>query len=179
VGQILAEGGHLPLLEAFPEAITTDLLPQADGRVLEALVVCGRKMPERLSLVDAYRLVDTVISGYGKRAQAAAIAQGVDWKAMSHAVRIGGQALELLTTGHLTLPRPDADHLRAIKTGQVDLETVRAEIDALLEQVEAAQQVSVLLEQPDRELAERIVLDAYREAVLGNSKCQFAPKMGT
>ena len=127
--RILVEGDHLPLLEAFPEAITTDLLPQANGRALEALVVCGRKMSERLSLMDAYRLVDSIVSSYGKRAQAAATAQGVDWKAMSHAVRIGGQALELLTTGHLTLPRPDADYLRAIKTGQVDLETVRAEID--------------------------------------------------
>lgn len=175
--RILAEGGHLPLLEAFPEAITTDLLPQANGRALEALVVCGRKMSERLSLVDAYRLVDSIVSSYGKRAQAAATAQGVDWKAMSHALRIGGQALELLTTGHLTLPRPDADYLRAIKTGQVGLETVRAEIDAILEHVEAAQQASVLPEQPDRELAEQIVLDTYREAILDDNKSPLAPKM--
>jgi len=127
--RILVEGDHLPLLEAFPEAITTDLLPQANGRALEALVVCGRKMSERLSLVDAYRLVDSIVSSYDKRAQAAATAQGVDWKAMSHAVRIGGQAFELLTTGHLTLPRPEANYLRAIKMGRINLETVRAEID--------------------------------------------------
>lgn len=169
VGQILAEGSHLPLLEAFPEAVSTDSLPQADGRVLAALVVCGRKMPERLALADAHGLVSTLLAGYGKRAQAAATAQGVDWKALSHAVRIGSQALELLSTGHLTLPRPDADHLRAIKTGQADAEAVRAEIDALLEQVEAAQAASVLPETPDRALAEQIVLDAHRAAVLGDA----------
>ena len=178
VGRILAEGDHLPLLEAFPEAITTDLLPQANGRAFEALVVCGRKMSERLSLVDAYRLVDSVISGYGKRAQAAATAQGVDWKAMSHALRISGQALELLTTGHLTLPRPNADYLCAIKMGKVDLEVVRAEIDGMLEQVETAQQVSVLPEHPDRELAEQIVLNAYREAVLAYKENLFVPNIG-
>ena len=168
VGQILAEEGHLPLLQAFPDAISTDALLQADGRVLAALVVCGRKMPERLALADAHDLVSTLLAGYGKRAQAAATAQGVDWKALSHAVRIGSQALELLSTGHLTLPRPDAEHLRAIKTGQADAEAVRAEIDDLLKQVEAAQATSVLPETPDRVLAEQIVLDAHRAAVLAD-----------
>jgi len=169
VGQILAEGSHLSLLEAFPDAVSTDSLPQADGRVLAALVVCGRKMPERLALTDAHVLVNTLLAGYGKRAQAAATAQGIDWKALSHAVRIGGQALELLSTSHLTLPRPDADHLRAIKTGQADAEAVRAEIDALLEQVEAAQAASALPQTPDRALAEQIVLDAHRAAVLAEA----------
>jgi hypothetical protein len=169
VGALLQDRLHLPLLEAFPESIGTALLPQADGRVLSALVVCGRKMPERLALADAHALVSTLLAGYGKRAQAAATAEGVDWKALSHAVRIGGQALELLSTGHLTLPRPDADHLRAIKTGQADAEAVRAEIDALLAQVEAAQRTSVLPETPDRALAEEIVIDAHRAAVLADA----------
>jgi hypothetical protein len=169
LGTLFQDGLHLPLLEAFPAAVGTDLLPQADGRVLSALVVCGRKMPERLALADAHHLVSTLLAGYGKRAQAAAIAEGVDWKALSHAVRIGGQALELLSTGHLTLPRPDADRLRAIKTGQADADAVRAEIDALLEQVEAAQATSVLPEQPDRTLAEEIVFDAHRAAVLSGT----------
>lgn len=169
VGHILAEEEHLPLLEAFPNAVSLDSLPQADGRVLAALVVCGRKMSERLALSDAQRLVYTLLTGYGKRAQAAATTQDVDWKALSHAVRIGGQALELLSTGYLTLPRPDADHLRAIKMGQADVEAVRAEIDALLERVHAAQAASVLPETPDRALAEQIVFDAYRAAVLAET----------
>lgn len=169
VGHVLAEGGHLPLLDAFPDAVSTDSLPQADGRVLAALVVFGRKMPERLALSDAHDLVRTLLAGYGKRAQAAATAQGADWKALSHAVRIGGQALELLSAGHLTLPRPEADHLRAIKTGQADVEAVRAEIDVLLERVEAAQAASVLPETPDRALAEQIVFDAHRAAVLAET----------
>jgi hypothetical protein len=176
VGQILAEGSHLPLLEAFPDAVSTDRLPQADGRVLAALVVCGRKMPERLALTDAHHLVGTIVAGYGRRARAAATAQGVDWKALSHAVRIGSQALELLSTGHLTLPRPD--RLRAIKIGQADVEAVRAEIDMLLEQVEAAQATSVLPETPDRALAELIVLDAYREAVLNDREYLSMPTLG-
>ena len=128
--------------------------------------------------MDACCFVDSIIAGYGKRVQAAAVAQGVDWKAMSHALRISGQALELLTTGHLTLPRPNADYLFAIKMGKVDLEVVRAEIDGMLEQVETAQQVSVLPEHPDRELAEQIVLNAYREAVLAYKDNLFVPNIG-
>jgi hypothetical protein len=37
--------------------------------------------------------------------------EGVDWKALSHAVRVGTQALELLKTGHVTFPLPNAAHV--------------------------------------------------------------------
>lgn len=56
---------------------------------------------------------------YGSRVENAA-AQGYDYKSLGHAVRLLGQAEEYLTTGVITLPRPDADYLKTILRGTID-----------------------------------------------------------
>ncbi len=67
-------------------------------------------------------------------ARAAERNEGVDWKALSHTVRVGYEALELLESGSLTYPSPTREHLRAIKAGEVPYAAVAAEIDALCRQ---------------------------------------------
>jgi hypothetical protein len=59
---------------------------------------------------------------------------GYDTKFASHAVRLGLQGIELLTTGELTLPMPEGDRrvVRAVKTGQV----TKTEALAIVEDVE-------------------------------------------
>ena len=91
---------------------------------------------------------------------------GVDWKALSHAVRVGQEAIELLTTGRLVFPLADARHLLEIKLGQVPHEAVADEIAHLLRAVEAAAATSTLPDEPDREAAADLVLQAYRQQVL-------------
>ena len=91
---------------------------------------------------------------------------GVDWKALSHAVRVGQEAIELLTTGRLVFLLAGAAHLLAIKLGHVPYEAVAEEIAQLLRAVEVAAATSTLPDQPDREAAEELVLHAYRRQVL-------------
>lgn len=60
-------------------------------------------------------------------------AHGYDTKFASHALRLGLQGIELLTTGRLTLPMPE-DARRVcmqVKTGQVDEVHARAQIAAV------------------------------------------------
>ena len=63
--------------------------------------------------------VASMISKYGERAKAAAKDGAFDRKAMYHAVRIIGEANELLDTGGLIFPRPEPD-LRELKTIRFD-----------------------------------------------------------
>jgi hypothetical protein len=60
---------------------------------------------------------------------------GYDTKFAMHALRLGAQGVELLTTGRITLPVPDpaGAYLRAVRRGEVPL----AEVVASLEDVEA------------------------------------------
>jgi hypothetical protein len=87
--------------------------------------------------------------------------EGVDWKSLSHAVRVGREAMEFLATGWITFPLPYADHILAIKRGLVPYSDVAAEIETLLTSVEDAQAKSCLPEAPDQDYMDDLVCRAY------------------
>lgn len=128
--------------------------------------VCNRKMPYRASLQSAMDLMQRVVDEYGKRALMAETNEGVDWKAMSHAIRIGQEALELLETGSITFPRPNAEELIGIKTGQLPYKDVASDVEKLFETIEAAAPHSSLRDEPDIEWIEDFVADIYRSEAL-------------
>lgn len=124
-----------------------------------------RHIPFTETLQTARKIVDGILRQYGQRARRAAEGGGNDWKAMSHAVRVGREAIELLDTGRLTFPRPEAEHLLAIKLGRVAPEIVRQEIEDLVSEVEAAAARSRLPDTVDPGTIEEILLEAYGERV--------------
>lgn len=67
------------------------------------------------SIKTAYHKVQKVIASYGKRAEAAASDNGVDWKAISHCVRVLIQVEELLTLNRITFPLVNAEFVKSIK----------------------------------------------------------------
>ena len=176
--QAIAEHGHLAKLE-----VASDTLPalfatkglehtaiihiphpsRADP--IPHLECCNRKAPFFTSLKDTRAIYARLLDEYGARALLAEKNEGVDWKALSHAVRVGHEALELLATAWITFPLPNAAHVLAIKRGDVPYAAVAEEIEDLLARVEAAQATSVLPEAPDTDYADAIVMEAYREAV--------------
>jgi hypothetical protein len=123
--------------------------------------VCGRKMPYTSSIKNARDIMEALVNEYGKRALQAETNQGVDWKALSHAVRIGRQAIELLSTGGVIFPRPDAEHLLAIKTGRMTYQVVADEIETLLIAIECAAARSGLPDEPDRSWIDDFVVRAH------------------
>jgi predicted nucleotidyltransferase len=78
---------------------------------------------------------------------------GYDTKYAMHALRLGLQGVELLTTGRITLPVPDADleYLRAIRRGEVELDEVVAAVTAREEQLSRLRSSSSLPSEPDRQ----------------------------
>ena len=133
--------------------------------VMRHVEVCGRKIPEHATLkygLDVYR---KILDQYGARARQAEENQGVDWKALSHAVRIGRQSVEFLRTGHIAFPRPDRAILMKIKQGAFDYEIVSREIEHLLESVEQAARRSLLPEEPDMDWINRFVMRVYADQV--------------
>lgn len=66
--------------------------------------VCGRKLAYTATIKSARECIARIVEEYGHRALAAEANEGVDWKALSHAVRVGREALELLMTGAITFP---------------------------------------------------------------------------
>jgi hypothetical protein len=106
--------------------------------------VCDRKMPLTASIKNAFDMMTKVVNEYGKRALMAETQEGVDWKALSHAVRVADEAIELLSTGHVTFPLPRAVYVTDVKLGRIPYRAVADEIDDLLVKVEAAAAASPL-----------------------------------
>lgn len=136
------------------------------GRLVRHLEVCGRRMPFTSSIKSARELAQHLVDEYGERALRAERNEGIDWKALSHAVRVGREALELLETGKITFPLPYAAEIMAIKQGDRPYATVGEEIDRLLEVVEVAASRSVLRDEPDQDFIDDLVARAYRASVL-------------
>ena len=59
----------------------------------------------------------------------------VDWKAMSHALRVSLEIKELLLTGNITFPLKDKEMLLDIKQGKIDKTEVAEKISNLLEEI--------------------------------------------
>ena len=83
-----------------------------------------------------------------------------------HAVRVGREAIEFLTTGHITFPRPEAPHLLDIKQGRLPFQQVSEEIEELLVKVEEATAVSSLPNSFDPAVIDDFVEQLHRTVVL-------------
>lgn len=145
-------------------AVVPQTMP--NGGVVQHWEVCGRKMPFTSSIKNGREIMQKLVDEYGKRALQAESNQGVDWKALSHAVRVGHQALELLQTGKITFPLPNREHVLAIKLGQFDYSAVAAEIEDLLPRIEAAAKASSLRDEPDYQWIDDFVAAAHRTEVI-------------
>lgn len=128
--------------------------------------VCNRKMPLTQTIKSAYEVMRRIVDEYGHRALQAESNQGVDWKALSHAVRVARQAIELLRTGEVIFPRPEAAHLTAIKLGQLPYQQVAEEIDDLLPTVEREAELSTLQPLANQAWIDDFVATVYRDAIL-------------
>lgn len=139
-----------------------------EGRSQRFLSVCGRKIPFNVKVVQAHDILRRLQAAYGERARQARDNENVDWKACSHAVRVGHQAVELLTTGHMTLPLPRQTRslVLAIKQGTLPYDHVASLIERLLDNVEHAAKHSRLPAEPDREWIADFVASAHNEVMM-------------
>jgi hypothetical protein len=88
---------------------------------------------------------------------------GLDTKFVMHGFRLARQGTELLRTGNMTFPRPDAAQLRAIRDGKVyrDSETAIADWEKEAAILDAALTDSVLPEKADFGAHNQLLMDVY------------------
>lgn len=140
-------------------------IPHPNGADCWHIDVCDRRMPMTVVAAEAYKVYEKVWDNYGERARQAMTNEGIDWKAMSHAVRVAEQAIELLDTKRITFPRPNARDLLEIKKGSLPYDLVSKRLERLVAEVSEASLRSQLPEQSDVALAERCVLNIYKEQI--------------
>lgn len=100
---------------------------------------------------------------YGSRSRLAAQLT-YDFKSITHAFRLVGEAEELIKTGYITFPRPDAAFLLDIKnknyTGDVEVE-----INQKLDEIRKIE--SPLPKEPNHSKANQLCIDTYKNHIMG------------
>jgi hypothetical protein len=138
------------------------------GRELQALApafvsrTAGRAF---LGYLDAQRRGLTG-ERHATRTRELSTRHGYDTKYAMHALRIGHQGIELLTTGRITLPvaEPTRSALREVRAGEVPLETVLRRLDAVGAELDEASRVDALPARPDVAAVDAFLVRAYRRA---------------
>lgn len=140
----------------------------ASGTEMLHIEVCNKKQPFTNTVKQAHDCYKRIFDEYGARAKQAETNEGIDWKALSHAMRVGQQAIELLNTGFITFPRPNAPELLSIKKGEVPYKKIAEDLDVLLNQVVAASEVSPLPELPSYDKVNDLLASIYQAHVCGD-----------
>jgi hypothetical protein len=132
-----------------------------DSMSLRMYEVVGKKFQETARVDYVLPILVRFITEYGVRAQKAEQNEGVDWKALSHALRAAYQVKELFVDGTMTMPRPEAGILLAVKQGRLAFKSVQAELEQTMSEVEALAERSELPEKADHKFAKHFLLYAY------------------
>ena len=92
-----------------------------NGSIESYFVCCNRMVGFKNTVKEAAALYRHIYESYGNRARQAECNEGIDWKALSHAVRVGNKAIELLNTHSITFPLPNASPHPRHQAGQHSL----------------------------------------------------------
>lgn len=133
----------------------------------DTLEVCGRKFQSTVTVNYAKEALQKIYDNYGHRAKAAKDSEGIDWKAISHAMRVCYQGLELLEKGKITLPlKEDArKELLEVKLGKIPYPQVQDKLESLMVLLESTKTVSKLPENIDSKLVDELVIKMYHSQV--------------
>lgn len=93
-----------------------------ESRTIRSMRVLGKLHMSSLFVGELLNRLKDLHGKYGKRAKSTMDAEGVDWKAMSHAVRVAMQAQDLLLTGKISFPLKYADEIKEIKAGKISFD---------------------------------------------------------
>jgi len=132
-----------------------------NGELKSYLVLCGSKHDLDITLEEFYNRVKKAYDTYGERAKMAEQNQGIDWKALSHAVRSIDQMRELLASGKIKYPLKTAQKLLDIKRGVFSWKDVETMITDGLEEINRLQTESPTFHQYDPMFVESLVLSLY------------------
>jgi len=136
-----------------------------NGAIITYFEVCDRKFQLTNSVKYSLAVLTKIYNEYGHRAKLAEENDGIDWKALSHAVRVNFEGKELLQTGFITFPCPERQLLLDIKNGALPYKEVEKIIEDGLQELEAAQVNSKLQEKPDYQWADDFIYEVYSNIV--------------
>lgn len=140
------------------------LHPDADR--IPMVEICGRKLKDTVTVQYALDVLIKAREEYGRRAREAANADGADYKALSHSIRIASELKSFYTDGGITFPMENADHIKDIKAGKYRVKEITEELTALTDEIEILAEQSSYPEGLKRDAHDQRIFDLYKEIVI-------------
>ena len=123
------------------------------------LEILGRKYSPTVSIEYLLEACQKLEQGYGSRVTNTEI----DWKALSHAVRVILEIEELLTTSKIVFPLSQAPYIYSIKQGKEDFDDVIQFITQKIEIIDNLLEVTALPHSVDISFQKKTILSLYGE----------------
>jgi len=130
-----------------------------------SLVLCGKVHQGNIGILEFVKRVEKEYTKYGKRAEEAENNKGIDWKALSHAVRALTQMKQLIETGKIQYPLSNAKYILSIKLGKKPYKEVEKLIYNGIEDVDRMLKNPNLIVKntKNKNIIKNIILEAYNE----------------
>ena len=141
----------------------------------QMLYLCGKFHEGTTRMRQFIRRIEAHMERFGERTREAERNQGLDLKALSHALRALMQMEELLTTGKVCFPLKGREELIAIKEGHIARDEVENRILKYLGRVNAMRETAPYNGTPDLEFARSCLLSCYK---IRNTSHAFRPCPG-
>ena len=106
------------LAERFKDVNGFKLIDIANnGKIIKSFEVAGRIFGETTPVKFILESLDSRVREYGGRVNRANETEGIDWKSISHAIRVFQQIVEYVETKTISFPRPNTWFLTEVKSG--------------------------------------------------------------
>jgi len=125
----------------------------------EYIEVLGKRFSEMVTIGYFVEKITAMQEQFGNRSKSSAT--GIDFKALSHAVRVISEVEELLDDNFITFPLKNAQYVKSIKDGYESLEDVMEYIDKKLTIVQEKLEKSDLPEKSDEQFMDEVLLSFY------------------
>ena len=129
---------------------------------LKQYMVVGKTIQETMRVEYCHEFLAKFYDEYGERAKQAQENKGIDWKAISHALRACYEIREIVETGTLNFPLVQANYLRQVKLGKHKYPEVAEILENEMEKTEKLITESNLPEKADKEYWFKFLDNIYK-----------------
>ncbi len=129
--------------------------------------ICGRILQSTAKIQYSLETLISFHDRYGERSKKAEKNEGIDWKAISHAMRAAYQLIELFEHNNITFPRPEAQLLKLVKSGSLDYrKTVEPALGDLMDKVERLGSNSVFPDKADIAFWNNFLIEICKKQII-------------
>jgi hypothetical protein len=126
------------------------------------LIILNRLHNYENTIGHTLKLLNGVLSNYGARAQKAK-GIGIDYKAVSHAIRALEEAIELLKTKNIDFPLRNSEYLRSVKMGELSIEETSVKTEELYMELESVSSENDFPLQLDQKFCRDILISVTKK----------------